>query len=147
MSAAARRAERSVRQAVAGSAGLRDLVGQLRSLPSVTSRISERVAVRLSELAQEAFAAKRSVYGDPYPEGRLAPIDLFESGELQKRAVGYRSAGRRVYASVSALRYARYLIKHGFMPKRGAKNMPPTWDAEIRAIAEEELAKHFARAS
>lgn len=122
------------------------LVEALRSLPSVTAVVAARAAVRLSELAQEAFDEKRSVYGDPYPEGREAPIDLFESGALQQRAVGYRSAGRRVSASVSALRYARYLIKYGFMPRGGAQ-LPPAWDAEIRRIAEEELAKHFAGAA
>jgi hypothetical protein len=140
----ARRATRGVRQAVAGSAALDDLVSRLRALPTVTERIASRVAVRLSELAQEAFDQKRTVYGDPYGVGtRGDEIDLFESGDLQRRAVGYRSAGRRVYASVSSLRYARYMLKHGFMPKRGAQNVPPAWSAEIRRIAEEELAAHL----
>lgn len=145
---ASRRAERAVRQSVAGSAALRDLVARLNSLPSVSQRISARVAVRLSELAQEAFNQKRSVYGEPYGTGtRGDEIDLRESGALERHAVGYKSAGRRVYASASALRYARYLIKYGFMPKRGAKNMPPAWDEEIRRIAQEELAAHMAGAS
>ena len=127
--------------------GLAKMVEALRSLPSVTAVVAARASERLSELAQESFSAQRSVYGDAYGEGsRGDAIDLRETGALEKRAVGYRSAGRRVYASVSSIKYARFLIKYGYMPRGGAK-LPPVWDAEIRRIAEEELAKHFAGAA
>ena len=41
--------------------GLASLVEALRSLPSVTATVAARASVRLSELAQEAFNAQRSV--------------------------------------------------------------------------------------
>lgn len=121
---------------------LASIVERLRSLPTVTAKVAARVAPRLSELAAEAYDARRSVYGEPWGTGESGdPIDLYESGTLKGRALGYLAAGRTVRASVSTVKYARYQIKRGILPRGGAK-LPPAWEAEIRRIAGEELAAH-----
>lgn len=122
-------------------AALQDLRLKLARAPLVASKIAERAAARLTELAQEAFDSQSSVYGAPYRSGVSGPVDLVESGALRSKATKYEATGTKVRATVAAVRYAKYQLKRGFLPRRGS--LPAEWDAELRRIATEELRKHF----
>lgn len=116
---------------------LRALKARLANLPEVRARIAARAADRFGELAREAFDAKVSVNGDAF--GKRAdgkPMTLVKSGRLRADAINYDSFGTRVRASVGSVPYGKYQLKHGILPR----SLPEQWDAELDAIAGEELA-------
>lgn len=121
---------------------MKALQDKLLRSPAVASRIAERAAARFSELAQQAYDARRSVYGRPFGKGDEGEqLDLKESGTLRAQALRYTAIGTKVRASVSAVRYARYQLKQGILPAKGS--IPADWLPELQRIADEELAKFF----
>lgn len=119
-------------------AQLRDLEASLRASKVIAARVATRVAARLSELAQESFDAGQSVYGTSF-EGKHGSLDLKESGRLRGKALRYEAHGTKVRCSVASVPYARYLIKHGILPRTGT--LPSKWSDEITRIANDEIAK------
>lgn len=114
----------------------------LAKLPSVMTAAAPRVATEFSTLADRAFGSASSVYGVPFA-GVGGRLDLHESGTLGARATRYTAAGTTVRASVGAVRYARYQLKHGFLPARG--RLPQAWRDRVDAIVREEIARELAR--
>lgn len=112
---------------------------RLARLPRVGAVVAKRGAAAFSARAAAAFAARESVYGAPFGTGKDGPIDLEESGALKGKALAYSAHGTTIKASVGAVRYARYQLKHGILPLRG--KLPADWRAELEAIADEELTK------
>lgn len=126
------------RSEITSFAGLADLRAKLIALPAVSARIAEKVAPALSALAQQSFDAAQSPYGDPWGVGKDGkPITEKKSGKLRSNALRYVAAGRKVRASVGAVAYAKYQLKHGLLPKSGA--LPAAWDARVTEIAQREL--------
>ena len=119
-------------------AELAELRDQLLALPAVPAKIAARVAPAFSELAQAAFDARQSPYGDVWGPG----ITENKSGRLRAGAIRYVAEGGRVRATVGAVKYARYQLKQGILPKAGA--LPAAWFAKLKSIADEELAKAVA---
>lgn len=112
-----------------------ELRAKLLALPAVTSKIATRVADAFSSLAQQSFAAHQSPYGDAWAPG----VDLVESGALRSRAIRYVAEGTRVRSSIGSVRYARYQLKQGILPKAGA--LPAAWFTKLKEIADDELEK------
>ncbi len=121
---------------IADFAALADLQRKLQQSPELAKAVAAKAAPRLTTLAQQAFGSQ-SVYGVPYPSG----VDLHESGRLKSEATRYTAHGTKVRASVAAVRHARYQLKHGYLPAKG--RVPAAWEAEIRKLAQAEIAKHF----
>lgn len=119
---------------------LRAIREQIESLPSVVEKVAVRSAAELTTLARASFDARQSVYGDPFPPG----VDLYESGKLRELAVQYAPLGTRIRASVASVRYAKYKIKHGILP-RGGQALPASFDAAIGEAATDELAIAMAK--
>lgn len=121
----------------------KELQDKLLRSPTVAMRIAERAAERFSELAQQAYDNKRGVSGKPFGKSEETgeQLDLKESGTLRAQALRYTAIGTKVRASVSAVRYARYQLKHGILPAKGT--IPADWLPELNRIADEELAKFF----
>lgn len=121
----------------------KELQDKLLRSPTVAMRIAERAAQRFSELAQQAYDNKRGVSGKPFGKSEETgeQLDLKESGTLRNQALRYTAIGTKVRASVSAVRYARYQLKHGILPAKGT--IPADWLPELQRIADEELAKFF----
>jgi hypothetical protein len=126
---------------IASFGQLAALKAKLLRLPETAAKIAPKVAERLSELATEAFDSGRTVYGDPRPAGiDGTSLDLKESGALRAQALRYVAEGRRVRASLS-LRYARYYVRYGILPRKGS--LPPAWDKEIGDLCQRELDKEL----
>ncbi len=119
---------------------LADLRARIAALPATNAKIAERVADRFSDLARAAFDSQSSVYGAPFGQGSSGqPLDLHESGRMRSQAVNFTATGTTIRASVASVKYARYQLKHGILPRRGA--LPAEWASELRRIAREELDK------
>lgn len=116
---------------------------QLQRLPGVMTRVAPRVAAEFSDLARTAFESRRSVYGAPFTSPTQGAIDLRESGALGSRATRYTASGTTVRASVASVRYARYQLKHGFLPAKG--RLPQAWKDRIEAIIAEEIDREMAK--
>ncbi len=109
-------------------------------MPDVMLRVAPRVAADFSGLAQRAYGASQSVYGVPF-NGPGGMLDLTETGALRQRAARYSAAGTTVKASVASVRYAKYQLKHGFLPMRG--RLPQAWRDRIDAIVREEIEREL----
>jgi hypothetical protein len=119
-------------------AELGELRARLANLPAVNARVAMRVATTFSALAAQDFAARQSPYGDSWGMGKSGePITLDQSGRLRGQAIRYVATGSRVRASIGAVRYAKYQLKRGILPKTGM--LPSSWDAAVKRIAEDEL--------
>lgn len=116
-------------------AQLGELRAKILALPAVPAKIAARVAPAFSALAQQAFAGHQSPYGDAWAPG----VDLVESGALRDRAIRYTAEGGRVRATIGAVKYARYQLKQGILPKAGA--LPSAWYDQLKSIADDELEK------
>lgn len=120
-------------------ADLRALRARLVALPSVGTRIAKRVAVDFSALSRAAFEARQTPAGKAWEPSKTTgkPITLKKSGELEHKATTYTATGTRVRASVLALRYARYQLRLGFLPRR----LPPAWNDRVKVISADEIAR------
>lgn len=115
---------------------LDELKRALAQLPSVAAHVADRSAPEITDLARAAFDAGRTPYGSSFGQG----VTLNRSGRLRAGAVNYRATGTKISASVAAVPYARYQLKHGYLPARGAA-LPASWSAVIDRAAQAELAK------
>lgn len=119
---------------------LRALRNRIASLPQVQTRIAKRTAEELSKLARQDFDAQRTASGQawkPSKSGRR--VTLKKTGTLESKATGYTAIGTRVRASVASVRYARFQLKRGFLPRR----LPAAWAEPVRAIASDEITRHL----
>lgn len=114
-------------------AELSQLRKKLEQLPAVGARVAKRAAERFSELARASFDAGESVGGSSFGPG----VTLKKSGALRARALAYLALGAAIRASVASVPYARYQLKHGFLPRTG--QIPAAWRDELARIAVEEL--------
>lgn len=113
---------------------------RIAKLPSVGARVAERAAEAFSAKAQAAFDAQQSVYGAPFKAGSAGnEVDLNVTGALREKALKYTPHGTTVKASVGAVPYARYQLKHEILPRPG--KLPADWSAELSKIADDELIK------
>lgn len=114
------------------------LIASISRLPDTRAAIAREVAPALTELAQASFAKQESPYGEPWPPGSHGnELDLVEVGNLRALAVKYTATGTRVRATVASLRYAKYHIRRGILPRNGVLPLP--WEERIRAIANRHL--------
>ena len=111
---------------------------RLAKLPEVAARVAQRGAPALSARARAAFDAGQGVEGQPF-----GGVDLNETGRLRAAALEYTAIGTKIRASVGSVPYAKYHIKRGILPRGGAK-LPAAWEAELVAIAQDELAQAVA---
>lgn len=113
----------------------------LKLSPQLAARVAALSAPALAGLARASFAAQQNVYGDSFGTGAKGqPITLHKSGRLEAQAIRYEAVGTKIRSSVASLRYARYQIKRGFLP-RGGGSLPTAWHHTIKRIAGEETAK------
>jgi len=127
------------------SAGLKGNVGDLRKLTqrlnklpmTMVHSVAQRSAPVLSGETKSAFASKRSVYGDAYPDGKDGEqLTLVDSG-LTRDTISFSATGTRIRA-VLAPKYTKYLIgKYNILPNGP---MPVTWVNEMQQIVESEKA-------
>lgn len=121
-------------------AKLRALRERIASLPEVAQKIAKRAAVEFSKLAREDFDAQRSPDGEAWTSGKDGKtVTLKKSGTLEDKATKYTATGRRVRASVTGVRYARYQRPARFIPR----GLPPEWADRLREIAREEIDAHL----
>lgn len=111
---------------------LRALRDRLSRLPEVNARIAVRGATLFSDLAQQDFDRREGVAGTTWPSG----ITLNKTGALRRLAIRYEAIGTKIRASVTAVRYAKYQLKYGFLPRV----IPAEWSERLKQIADEELA-------
>lgn len=124
--------------AVTSMAQLAALRSKLLELPEVTAKIAARAATELTKLAQEDFDAKRSPYGDPWGVGDQGQtIDLNKTGALRGKAIAYQAVGRVVRVSIAMVKYSRYQIKRGILPRAGA--LPARYADRIKQVADDAL--------
>lgn len=122
---------------------LRGVTESLQRLPEVEARIAVRVAETFSGLARASFDSQTSPGGRAWGKGAEGqPITLDKSGKLRAAATSYESIGTRVRVSVAAVRYGKYQLRFGIIPKTGDP-LPEAWAEAVRQIAREELACHF----
>lgn len=115
---------------------------KLLASPKIAERVAAKVAPALSELAQQAFDAQQSPYGDKWGVGVDGkPIDLNESGAMRTKAIRYFPVGTKIRATVGSVRHARYQLKHGVLPRAG--KLPSKWAEQVDRIAQRELAAEF----
>ena len=121
---------------------LRQMRERIASLPEVRAKVAARAAERLSDLARESFDAGRDVVGQTFGVGADGkPLTLVKTGKLREQALDYEAQGTRVRASVASVPYAKYQLKHGFLP--AGRTLPAAWDAAVDQIAQEEIAAHI----
>lgn len=113
---------------------LDELRRQLAQLPAVGSKVAADVAPQITDLARASFDAGLTPFGTPMG------ATLNRSGRLRSQAVNYQATGRLVRASVGAVPYARYQLKHGYLP-RGGGPIPQSWADTIDRAAQAELTK------
>lgn len=112
---------------------------RLAKLPRVGEAVARRGAELFSQKAQQAYDAQESVYGKPFGLGKEGPIDLKVEGTLREKALRYSPHGTTIKASVGAVPYARYQLKHDILPRVG--KLPADWSSELSAISDDELSK------
>ena len=122
---------------------LNELMVKIGKTPGLAAKIAPKVAELMSQLAAKDFDARRSVYGaKSWPNGKDGTqIDLRESGRLRSQAIQYVPVGTKIRATVAAVHYARYQLKHGLLPRSG--KIPAAWAEEIDKLVTAELKKHF----
>lgn len=119
---------------------LRELRARIASLPAVRARIAKRAAEEFSKMSKESFDAQQTPEGEPWKPGKGGRVPtLKKSGDLEKKATTYTASGSRVRAEALTLRYARYQLRRGFIPRK----LPPAWLARLREIATEEITAHL----
>lgn len=122
---------------------LRELAKRLQASPKVLAqRTAARVAPVLSSLAQTAYDAGTTVYGDGRPAGVHGDaLDLFESGRT-RGFLGFAATGTQVRCVINT-RASRYLIgKYRILPM-GA--LPFAWSQAIGKMAAEEASVYYAQ--
>lgn len=115
-----------------GNAALLGLKGTLKKLPlTMAVDVASRAGPALTDLAQDANAGKRGVYGDPYPTG-------VDGQQLTLRRTGAVAGSLEFLASGTQVRarlpekYARYLVgKYNILPN-GA--LPDGWRVRLNGI-------------
>lgn len=128
---------------ISSLAELRALRSRLADMPSVRTAIARRGAEALSKLAREDFDAQRTPSGKPWKPGKGGrALTLRRSGALEAAAVAYRAIGTVIRASVASVRYAKYQLGRGILPRA----LPEAWRSKLDEIAREELAR-FMRAA
>lgn len=109
--------------------------GILGRLPQLAARVAAKAAPRLAQRAQSAFDARTSPYGMPWGTGSDGrPITLRQSGALRAAALGYRAVATKIRSTVTSVRYAKYHIRRGILP-RGGQALPAAWEGDIRQMA------------
>lgn len=115
--------------------------------PALAARVASRVAPVLTGLAQRAYDARQSPYGVPWGPGKGGDsLDLHETGALRAKALTYTASGPRIRASIMSVRYGRYHIHRGILPRSG-QQMPVAWQRVVTDIAREEIGAELAKVS
>lgn len=119
-----------------------EAIAVLKLSPELAANVAKRVAPALSGLAQEAYESQRGVNGESFGISSVDghKLDLKKTGTLEAKAIKYEAIGTKVRATVGSIRYARFHIKRGLLPRGGAA-LPAGWEGTIRRIADEETAK------
>jgi hypothetical protein len=113
---------------------LKRLSKTLQQLPTTLgAEVAKKVAPDLTGRAQASFRAGESVYGDPRPTRKDgSEMTLVKSGRLLSN-IRFVSVGTRVRAALN-VRYAKYYIRFGILPRGGAK-VPTAWAESINRTA------------
>ena len=111
---------------------LRTLKDALTRLPAASARVARAAAAEFSDRARAAIARRESVNGESFPAG----VTLNKTGALAAVATRYEPIGNRVRASVGSLRYAKFQLRYGFLPRA----LPSAWADWLRDEARAELA-------
>jgi hypothetical protein len=115
---------------------IREFKQRLGMLPlSVAHAIAQQAAPLLTRFAQEANAAQRNVYGDPYPEGvDGTQLDLVFTGDT-RRTLRFVVSGTIIRCQLGP-RYAKYLIgKYKILPIGDRTAMPANWRRALDELA------------
>lgn len=123
----------------AGMRSINALKKRLRTLPiTAVARIASRAAPAMTELAQGAFDAGRTVYDRARPRGVDGnALTLRKTGALE-RAIEFRSTGRDI-RTAPLPRYARYVIAAYNVLPPGKAPLPQAWRDRMAQIAAEVL--------
>lgn len=119
-------------------AALRTMREKLARLPEVQEAVAAVAAPAVSSLAGDTFDSGRGVYGDPFaPNKDGSTRTLKKSGRLRAQ-IRFVQIGTKIRC-VLGVRYAKYRIKDGILPRGGAA-LPVRWTAEIKRLAGAEMA-------
>lgn len=122
-------------------AKLREMRARLVRLPHVQEAVADKAAPAVTDLAGQAFDAGRSVYGEAYaPNKDGSTRTLRRTGNLRAQ-VRFVRLGTKIRC-VLGVKYAKYHIKNGILPRGGAA-LPTTWTATIKRLAGSELEQHM----
>jgi len=124
-------------------AKLSQLAKSLRDIPvRVAQNIASSVAPDLTNMARASFDAGQTVYGDARPTGKEGnALTLRRTGALRS-GVRFTAIGTRLRA-VLTVRYARYMVKYGILPRGGSK-IHVAWQESISNTAKDEIQKAVA---
>jgi hypothetical protein len=140
---------------VSGSAGdprgwtrisLKDFAKGLKALPrSVAIATAKRSAAGLTRALTSSFDAGRTAYDEARPLGAAGnEVSLVQTGRTRGLLRFVYDGGTRLRASLMALRYVRYIIRFGILP-RGGDPIPRHWkrqlDDNMKAAGDMEAAK------
>jgi hypothetical protein len=115
---------------------IREFKQRLAKLPlSVSHAIAQQAAPMLTRFAQEANAAQRNVYGDPYPEGVGGEqLTLVYTGKTLN-TLRFVVNGTIIRCQLGP-RYAKYLIgKYKILPIGDRTDMPANWARALDELA------------
>lgn len=125
---------------------LKQLGSRLTQLPkTVQAEVARQGAPVVTALAQGAFDAGQTVYGDPRPQGvDGGPLSLVKSGSV-RGSLNFVATGTQMRCQLGP-KHMRFLIgKYKILPNNA---LPFRWRAALndvtKRVAEQEAAKAFA---
>lgn len=121
-----------VRRIGSSRGSLRDLKARLRTLPQSTAYdVAQQVAPRLTSMAQDAYRAGRTVYGEPRPQSPTGrDVDLVRTGATL-RMTRFRASGSVMVCSLGTP-YAKYLVgRYRILPVGDRTGVPIAWQRVI----------------
>jgi hypothetical protein len=107
----------------------------LSKLPGAGIKAAKAAAPELAELARASWDSGETPFGAPFVGKAGRPLTLHRSGELED-SESFIPIGNKILVRVTAP-YARYQLKHGFLPQGGS--IPQSWEAAIAHEAEQAL--------
>jgi hypothetical protein len=125
---------------------LRSFAKGLKALPKqIAIETAERSAAGLTAALTSSFDAGQTAYDEQRPLGIAGDkLTLVQTGRVRSLLRFVHDGGTRLRASLMAVRYARYLIRFGLLP-RGGDPLPPKWaqllDTNTKTAGDMEAAK------
>lgn len=110
------------------------VTAMLAKLPQLAARVAQKAAPLLAARARAAFDSHQTPYGNPWRKG----ITLYKSGALRAAAIAYLQSGAKIKSTVAQVRYAKYHIREGILP-RGGQALPAAWEQDISREAQAEF--------